>query len=148
MYVPGYSVYTLDSSGYAVPVPAYPLDPNATALVPQQQPDPQIEQTGPGVYVLGPAVQNGYQPQPQDQSLDQNQVQQQQPASKPITLLAFKDHSIYAVTDYWKEGGRIYYVTSYGGTNNVPIDQVDQDFTKRLNAERGVAFELKSADQN
>lgn len=62
--------------------------------------------------------------------------------AKPLTLLVFKDHSIYAVTEYWKEGDRLCYVTSYGSQNCVSLDLLDLEFTKRLNEERSVKFEL------
>ncbi len=65
------------------------------------------------------------------------------PASKTLTLLVFKDHSIYAVTDYWVEGDRLHYVTSYGGHNSIALDELDLDFTKRLNEERHIKFDLK-----
>ena len=41
----------------------------------------------------------------------------QERPTKPLTLLVLKDHSIYAVTEYWKEGDRVCYVTSYGSQN-------------------------------
>ncbi len=61
---------------------------------------------------------------------------------KPLTLLVLKNHTIYAVTDYWKEGDRLYYVTSYGAQGSVSIEEVDLEMTRRLNAERNVKFEL------
>lgn len=62
--------------------------------------------------------------------------------AKPLTLLVFNDHSIYAVTDYWKEGNRVCYTTNYGSQNCVAQDQLDLQFTKKLNAERNIPFEL------
>jgi len=62
-----------------------------------------------------------------------------------LTLLVFKDHSIYAVSDYWLEGGQLHYVTSYGARNAVPIEQVDLEMTARLNWERNVEFTLRPA---
>jgi hypothetical protein len=62
--------------------------------------------------------------------------------AKPLILLVFKDHSIYAVTDYWKDSNRLCYTTNYGSQNCAPVDQVDVDLTKKLNAERNIAFEL------
>lgn len=63
--------------------------------------------------------------------------------SKPITLLVFKDHSIYAVSDYWQEGTRVFYVTTYGSKDSVAVEQLDMEFTIKLNNERNVTFELK-----
>ncbi len=60
-----------------------------------------------------------------------------------LTLLVFKDHSIYAVTDYRLEAGQLHYLTSYGAHNAVPIDQLDLEMTVQLNRERNVEFNLR-----
>jgi len=62
--------------------------------------------------------------------------------SRPLTLLIFKNRSIYAVTDYWKDGDRLCYDTSYGTQNCVSLDLLDLELTKKLNDERNVKFEL------
>ena len=61
---------------------------------------------------------------------------------KPLTLLVFKDHSIRAVTRYWKEGSQLHYVTSHGGQKSVSLDLLDLEFTRKANEERNVKFEL------
>ena len=66
----------------------------------------------------------------------------QERPTKPLTLLVFKDHSIYAVSEYWKEGDTICYVTSYGSQNCVSLDLLDVEFSKKLNEERSIKFEL------
>jgi len=66
------------------------------------------------------------------------------PEAKPVTLLAFKDHTIVAVTDYWLEGETLYYSTSYGGQTGIPLDQLDLPFTQQLNRERNLRFVLES----
>ena len=63
--------------------------------------------------------------------------------SKPPILLVLKNHSMYAVAEYWVEGDRLHYVFSYGVLKSVPLDQLDLEFTKKLNQERGIKFELK-----
>lgn len=60
-----------------------------------------------------------------------------------LTLLVFKDHSIYGVTDYWLEAGQLHYVTSYGARNAVTLDQLDLEMTAQLNRERNVEFTLR-----
>lgn len=65
------------------------------------------------------------------------------PLPSPLILLVFKDHSIYAVTDYWLENGQVYYVTSQGDQYSVPVEQIDFDMTLQLNQERGVPFLLE-----
>lgn len=66
------------------------------------------------------------------------------PSAERFTLLAFKDHTIVAVTDYWLKDDMLYYRTSYEGQTGVPLDRLDFAFTERLNSERGVRFVLKS----
>ncbi len=68
-------------------------------------------------------------------------VTEEKPA-KPLTLLVFKDHTIIAVINYWKEGDRLHYVTSYGSKSSVSLDLLDLEFTRKLNDERNVKFEL------
>jgi hypothetical protein len=58
-------------------------------------------------------------------------------------LLYLKDGSSFAVSDYWLTGGKLHYVTSYGGDNAVDESQVDLQRTVNENAARGVDFSLK-----
>src|SRR6202050_4951834 len=58
-------------------------------------------------------------------------------------LLYLKDGSSFAVTDYWLTGGKLHYVTSYGGDNAVDQSQVDLQRTVNENAARGVGFSLR-----
>ncbi len=60
----------------------------------------------------------------------------------PVILLQLKDGSMYGVTRYWVRDGRLYYLTTYGGENNVPLDRVDFPKTAKLNAERSTPFVL------
>jgi hypothetical protein len=64
------------------------------------------------------------------------------PADVSYTLLAFKDHSFFAVTDYWVENNRLSYVTNYGTPGSAALDQLDLSLTVKLNDDRGVTFEL------
>jgi len=64
-------------------------------------------------------------------------------SSRPLTLLQLKDGSMYGLTDYWLEEGRLHYITSYGGKNSVPLEQIDFDKTVQLNSERSVEFVLR-----
>ncbi|MFY9527887.1 MAG: hypothetical protein WBC04_13205 [Candidatus Acidiferrales bacterium] len=61
------------------------------------------------------------------------------------TILVLKDGSSYSVTDYWLESGRLHYVTTYGGENNIPVEQLDLQRTVDDNAQRGVTFTLRPA---
>ena len=58
-------------------------------------------------------------------------------------LLYLKDGSSFAVTDYWLTGGKLHYVTSYGGDNAVDEAQIDLQRTVNENAARGVDFNLR-----
>ncbi len=66
------------------------------------------------------------------------------PAASAVTLLAFKDHTVLAVTDYWLEGDQLYYETAPGLRASVPLDRLDLTLTQQLNRERGVRFVLEA----
>ena len=53
--------------------------------------------------------------------------------SSRLTLLVFKDNSIWAVTDYWLEGGQLHYKTSHGGEMAMPLEQVALEMTAWFN---------------
>jgi len=59
------------------------------------------------------------------------------------TLLYLADGTNLDVTSYWLAGGELHYITSYGGENAVPIEQVDLQRTVNANAARGVPFTLR-----
>ena len=66
-----------------------------------------------------------------------------------LTLLVLQEGSMYGLTDYWLDGNRLHYVTSYGAENSVPIESIDFVKTFRANEERGIPFapRLKPAAQ-
>jgi hypothetical protein len=59
------------------------------------------------------------------------------------TVLLLKDGTSYGVTDYWLEGGRLHYVTTYGGANAIELDALDMQRTVDENAKHGVTFALR-----
>jgi len=61
---------------------------------------------------------------------------------KKFYLIAFKNYSIYTATDYWLTGDTVHYITPYGAHNQASLDQLDLEFTERLNRERGMTFRL------
>ena len=78
-----------------------------------------------------------------------SQPQQQQPttappAVRPVTLLAFKDHTVLIVTAYWLEGDMLVYETSPGVRTPVPLERLDLVLTQQLNRERNVRFVLEA----
>lgn len=57
-------------------------------------------------------------------------------------LIALRDQAILAVTDYWLEDSTLHYVTRQGTKSSAGLADVDLDFTKELNRERGLEFQL------
>jgi hypothetical protein len=76
-----------------------------------------------------------------------------EPEPPPVTviqlerywLIAQRDNSIVAVTDYWLDGSTLNYVTRQGTKGSVDLSQVDIPFTRQLNTERGLEFRLPRA---
>ena len=60
-----------------------------------------------------------------------------------VTVLYLKDGSGFGVIDYWLEGGRLHYVTTYGGANAMDMDDLDTQQTVDENAKQGVTFTLR-----
>jgi hypothetical protein len=50
--------------------------------------------------------------------------------------------TVYGLRDYWFAGGRLHYITNYGGENAIDIDLVDLQKTVDENALRGVNLTL------
>jgi hypothetical protein len=59
-------------------------------------------------------------------------------------LLAFKDSTVIAVTDFWLEGYMLVYETSSGSRTFVLLDRLDFALTQQLNFERNVRFVLEA----
>jgi hypothetical protein len=66
----------------------------------------------------------------------------------PVALLQLLDGSMYGLTRYWVEGMSLHYVTTYGGENSVPLEQIDFAKTSELNANRGTRFDLTGSLRN
>lgn len=60
-----------------------------------------------------------------------------------LTLIVLKDETILAVTDYWLEDLRIFFLTSAGAQGSVALRNLDWEMTTRLNSERRVPFILR-----
>jgi hypothetical protein len=69
----------------------------------------------------------------------------EQSSGQKYYLLAFKDHSVYSAVAYWIEDKTLHYVTPQNTHNQVSLDLVDLDFTKKLNLNRDVPFTLPPA---
>jgi hypothetical protein len=61
-----------------------------------------------------------------------------------LTLIALKAESIYAVTDYWIEEGRLLYVLPSGVEGAFELSEIDWGRTAQLNAERGITVNLRA----
>ena len=59
-------------------------------------------------------------------------------ASKSLTLLALRNETIYAVTDYWLDGDRLDYLLPSGNHGICALNELDLARTTQLNSERGV----------
>ena len=58
-------------------------------------------------------------------------------------MLFLKDGTSFGVSDYWLEGGRLHYVTMYGGANAIELEAVDIQRTVDENAKNGLTFALR-----
>jgi len=60
-------------------------------------------------------------------------------AAKSLTLLALRNETIYAVTDYWLDGDRLDYLLPSGTRGVCALSDLDLVRTTQLNSERGVS---------
>lgn len=65
--------------------------------------------------------------------------QESRVASKSLTLLALRNETIYAVTDYWLDGDRLDYLLPSGNRGICALNELDLVRTTQLNSERGVS---------
>src|SRR6516164_370520 len=61
----------------------------------------------------------------------------------PVTLLQLRDGSMYGLNEYWVDGDKLHYFTTYRGEGSVPIQGIDFEKTAELNLDRGVDFVLR-----
>jgi hypothetical protein len=66
-------------------------------------------------------------PQPGKTKLDEA------PLQSPVYLIALKDHSIQAATQYWAHGTMLHYMTPSGAHEQVRPDLVDWSYSSELN---------------
>jgi hypothetical protein len=59
-----------------------------------------------------------------------------------IFLIAFRDHTILPALAYWVEGDTLNYISKEGQPNRASLALVDRDFSRQLNRERKVDFNL------
>jgi hypothetical protein len=93
---------------------------------------PVLQSEGTGTVITAPSTEAGSKP---DRATERPQVQ--------LTLIAIKGEAIYAATDCWIEGGRLFYVLRNGTRGAVDLSEVDWDRTAQLNSERGITLTLR-----
>ena len=115
-------------------------------------PAPQVNQYG---YPQGQAYPQGQYPQGQQPYPQQPppQTQPQQPQYQPqsapannqqqgLYLIAFGDHTIQAATAYKVDGDQIHWITREGEEKQAPLSTVDVNFSKQINRDRHVDFQI------
>jgi hypothetical protein len=63
-------------------------------------------------------------------------------STSPIYLIAFTDHTIRAVAQYWVAGKTLHYITLEREEHQAPLETVDRNLSQALNHERQVPFTL------
>jgi len=137
-YWPGYYNYGYDYPYYSYPsysYPAYDPSPNVTVInAPPSAPSTvYVERPNPMIHEYDQYGQDVNRPAPAAH------------AGPPVYLIAFHDHTIRAATAYWTEGGTLHYVTLEHEQKQVPLGNVDREFSSQLNRERRVSFSLPPA---
>lgn len=137
----------------------YP-EPQAQPAVYQQQPQPlMVPQQAPTVIINQHFQPDRVNPQVRDYSnadlppttlapsaptTSASAMKRDRDEDKPtIYLLALKDGSILATLSTWVEGDTLNYITRDSNHNRISLDRVDQDFSVRLNAERGLEMRFR-----
>lgn len=78
-------------------------------------------------------------------AVESNSMRERRPVG--LTLIALTSETIYAVTDYWLDNGRLTCLRSSGAEQTIDLSDVDWGKTTQLNAERGVTITLRSSRQ-
>ncbi|OFW23710.1 MAG: hypothetical protein A3H27_08505 [Acidobacteria bacterium RIFCSPLOWO2_02_FULL_59_13] len=126
-------IYTVP---YYVPYTVYVATPAAPAPQPPLQWEAPPRDFGPHIPYTPPPSETPPPAQPSEQK--------EPPQAQRVTLLAFKDRTIVAVTDYWLEGEMLFYEISPGRASSAPLERLDLVWTQQLNRERSVPFILEA----
>ena len=145
-YAYGYDPYSY--GGYDT-TPAPPVNAPQYGY-PQGQPYPQGQYPQGQAYLqqqpYPPQYQQRYPPQTQPQQPQQPQIQPQSaPApnqGQVFYLIAFSDHTIQAATAYKVDGDQIHWIGRDGAEKQAPLSTVDVRFSKQINRDRQVDFEI------
>lgn len=83
--------------------------------------------------------------QTQETHVPMIQSQQTRTPSSSLTLIALRNETIYAVSNYWLDGDRLDYVLSSGNRDSCDLNAVDLTRTTQLNLERGITVTFRGA---
>ena len=146
-YAP-YSYYDYYNQPYGYPpespetAPPPPMEQPAYVEPPPDYTEPPPQGPSPRLYYVPPET-TGSLPDEPPPAFEPQLDTSPRPKTRPVTLLAFKDQTIVAVTDYWLKGEEIHYKRADTEVG-IPIEQLDFEMTQRLNQERNVPFTLES----
>jgi hypothetical protein len=130
----GWDLGYYNGGGYGSGYGGSDSDMTFDAMGPSSAPDDAPSREGnSGDWQDAPAANNS---QATDASGNNGNAQQ-------YVVIVLRDGSSYAVSDYWLAGGKLYYITSYGGENSVDLNQLDLERTVNDNATRGIEFTLR-----
>ena len=93
-------------------------------------------------YNYGPPSYGYYAPPFYPPVTAEREVVPGEEGSEHYWLIAMRDQTILAVTDYWLEDSTLHYVTRQGKKSEASLADIDLDFSKELNQERGLEFQL------
>ncbi len=108
--------------------------------VPVGGPVVRLEDYGPGEVVVAAGLPYNWS----QLRIAESSLPREQAPLPLLTLIVLKDHTIMPVTEYWLEDSSIFYITSTGRQDSVPIHELDWEMSTQLNAERNVDFVLRS----
>jgi hypothetical protein len=93
--------------------------------------------------VAAPVGANDVGPYSSDIVPEAQPAQAASPTQNPLGVIVLTDGTAYEVTDYWLDGGRLHYLTSYGGENSIPLDRLNLEETVNQNWQHGITFTLR-----
>ncbi len=141
----GYWPYNYDYGYYSPSYYSYPIyesPSNVTVVYPQSQPSTvYVERQAPPTRGYDEYGQPFGPPPAQPAPMASTNP----PASSPVYLIAFADHTIRATAAYWVEGATLHYVTLEHEHKQVPLPSVDRALSLQLNRERRVTFTLPAS---
>jgi hypothetical protein len=122
--------WSFDCGGYGDFYPGYDADASAGSYPPDQET---------GTQAVDDSVRNEWLEAP----VPPGEITDEIASEKSLVVIYLNDGSVYALTNYWVEGGKLHYKTSYGGENSLDLNQLDIQRTVNANAARGVDFTLR-----